>query len=191
MVRATPAHHEVRTEMAKRIKSTVPGMVSPAQAVKAMIQVAEFLSNKQERMDRETGEIRTVDLNGSLVRDYLDNGCWKSNQLVDRLTKQVEEIGRRAAYYERAYGSKEVQEEDLLKVAEQLEDAQVRLATAEELHRLACKAYTEVTGKVYVPKSKAIETVPPAVERPMTPALARLAAARAASTKAQTNGHAA
>ena len=178
--------------MAKRTqKTTLPHASSPNQVVKALLTVAEFLSNKVERPDRETGEIRLVDTNGAVVRDYLDNNCWKANRMVENLKTQVEEIGRRAAYYERNYGSQEVKDEDLEKVAEQLEDAQFRLATAEELLRLTRKAYEEVTGKVWIPKSKAIPTTAPAVERPMTPALARLAAARASADKAsKANGHA-
>jgi hypothetical protein len=168
--------------------TAVVGKPGPKQVLKAFEILADFISEKQERVDRTTGEVRTVDLNGSVTRDFLDTQCWKTNQMIERLTKAVEEIGRRAAYYERAYGSKEVQDEDLEKVAEQLEDAQLRLATVEELHRLACKTYFEQTGKTWIPKSKAIETVAPAVERPMTPALARLAAARVAADKSKMNG---
>lgn len=156
---------------------------SPKQFVAALTTLADFFSEKQERMDRATGEVRMVDLNGATVRSFMDTQCWKLNQLIGKAVETRDEIARRAAYYARSLGSRDIQTEDLERVAEQLEDANMRLATIEEGYRLACKAYEEVVGKSYMPPapkrefSKAGDTQ---VEAP-SPSKARLLAALAAS----------
>lgn len=166
----------------------VSNTVSPAKFAKALEVAAEFFSNKQERVDGTTGEVRIVELNGALVRNFLDTQCWKLNRMVGDQTTQLEEIGRRAQYYARAYGSRDIQDEDLDKVAQQLEDAQLRLATIEEAYRQACKVYQTHTGKPYMPKVAGIRPTPEqaaTAKQELSPSQARLLAGLA---KVQPNG---
>jgi hypothetical protein len=165
---------------------TVSQTVSPAKFANALTVAADFFSNKQERMDSQTGEIRMVDLNGALVRNFLDTQCWKLDRMIGDQTRQLEEIGRRAQYYARSYGSRDIQDEDLEKVAQQLEDAQVRLATLEEGYRQACKVYQTVVGKPYMPKVPGIkptEAETAVAKQELSPSQARLLASIAASKK--------
>lgn len=160
-----------------------PSTVTAAQFTKALVTICDFFSEKVERADRSTGEVRIVDVNGATVRNIIDTQCWKLNQLIQRATETRDEIARRAQYYARSLGSRDIQEEDLERVAEQLEDANMRLATLEEGYRLALKAYQTVTGKAYMPpapKRQFQEQDASAQAREISPTQARLLAAVAA-----------